>query len=306
MAALARIVLVSFGAQQRFMPLDILQPLYYRLEKAGAAAMIPKAHTVPGRRRLADVPPPSGGKSFDHSAWDRVLKRHVHAGGAINGVTGINTVDYAGVSKDNDYDAYLKHLADADVDALPPAEQLALWMNAYNALCISLVVQHERAGPEKPLESVTHLKKDGTGVFDQPAGVVGGKTYTLNQIEHEQLRKSWAEPAVHGCIVCASASCPNLRAEAFVAGRLREQMAEQMQTWLKNPTKGLLLESKSRVQLSRIFLWFADDFGGEFGGVGEYLRTCGVDEAADKALASKLTATRYFKYDWTLNRTPAS
>ena len=62
-------------------------------------------------------------------------------------------------------------------------------------------------------------------MWDLPAGVVSGQQFSLNQIEHDELRKKWDEPAVHACIVCASASCPDLRPEAFVASKLREQVS---------------------------------------------------------------------------------
>lgn len=100
-------------------------------------------------------------------------------------------------------------------------------------------------------------------MWDLPAGKVCGREYSLNQIEHDELRKKWDEPAVHACIVCASASCPDLRPEAFVASKLREQMDDQLRVWMANPTKGLAADQTAGVvKMSRIFLWFADDFGG--------------------------------------------
>ena len=51
------------------------------------------------------------------------------------------------------------------------------------------------------------------------------------------VSKEWADPRIHGCIVCASLSCPNLRGEAYEAARLSEQMDEQCTSWLSNSTK---------------------------------------------------------------------
>ena len=51
--------------------------------------------------------------------------------------------------------------------------------------------------------------------------------------------------------------------QAFVASRLRDQMDDQVRSWMNNPTKGFSADPKStEVKMSRIFLWFADDFGG--------------------------------------------
>ena len=97
-------------------------------------------------------------------------------------------------------------------------------------------------------------------VWDKKAGIVAGMSVSLNDIEHKQLRQVWAEPQVHACIVCASASCPNLRREAFVATKLQEQMDDQMKEWMSNPTKGLKLDTSSnRLYVSRIFFYEEED-----------------------------------------------
>jgi len=283
---------------------DGVQPLLYRLEKK--LAPIPRAVDEPGRRRLADNPVPAGSAAaVDHGAWDRVLKRHVTEGGRVNGISDCTVVDYAGIAADPDFDAYLAVLAGVDLSRLSPAEDLALWMNAYNALCINHIVTCVRAGQPEP-ESILGLKKGGTPIWDQEAGVVGGKPYSLNQVEHDQLRKRWNEPMVHACIVCASASCPNLRREAFVADRLAAQMADQFSAWMANPTKGICLEGagagRRKLTLSRILLWFADDFGGlEASRAYVKAHATRAEEDEVSALDAADTAIRYFTYDWGIN-----
>ena len=100
---------------------------------------------------------------------------------------------------------------------------------------------------------------------------------TLDGLEHGLLRREWAEPRVHASIVCASLSCPNLRAEAFEPHRLDAQMDDQARAWLANPSKGMAIvrgggggsnAGKATVHLSRIFLWFQADFQGAAGPSG--------------------------------------
>ena len=57
-----------------------------------------------------------------------------------------SAIDYAGIAADKDYAKYLDLLKDdaLDVSSLSPPEQLAFWMNSYNALCIQLIVSHEK------------------------------------------------------------------------------------------------------------------------------------------------------------------
>ena len=138
-------------------------------------------------------------------------------------------------------------------------------------------------------------------MWDLPAGKVCGKQYSLNQIEHDELRKKWDEPAVHACIVCASASCPDLRPEAFVASKLREQMDDQLRVWMANPTKGLAADQTAGVvKMSRIFLWFADDFGG-LGKPSLQYALPYADADAKAAQDRKGLRIRYFPYNWELN-----
>ena len=284
---------------------DFLKPFYYNLEKKVAAKSIPHVADIAGRMKLADfrVPESSSTSSiFDHSAWDAVLKRHVKVGaGEYGDVKKVNVVDYDGVTKDSDFAAYMDSLSKAQPDSLPGPEQLAFWMNAYNAACIHLLVKSDESRKEK-LTSINQLTDDSGPVWEKEAAVIGGKGVSLNYIEHEMLRKKWAEPAVHGCIVCASASCPDLRPEAFVAAKLRAQMDDQMRGWLSNDTKGLALRD-NKLTLSRIFLWFADDFNGTDG-----LCTFLPQFVDDEKVVQKIQKTknagqiRYFEYDWTMNR----
>jgi len=289
------------------MVFDFLKPYYYKAEKAVAAQSIPPVHQIEGRQTLKDCN--KSGDTFDHSLWNAVLQAHVDTSGTtINDVQGIHTVDYQGVTLDPKFEQYLDKLATAEPSKLSGPEQLAFYMNAYNALCINLIVQHEKKSNEQ-LKSINNLSKDGKAVWDQTAGTVAGKQVSLNHIEHEKLRGTWAEPAVHGCIVCASASCPNLRKEAFVGSHVKEQMDDQMKMWMKNDTKGLKLTTtqgllgnkREQLELSRIFLWFADDFGG-WKGLQQWLTQYVADKDVKTAIASDNVKVRYFEYDWNMNR----
>ena len=274
---------------------------------------VPGPIRTPGmRRRRLDDRATAGsniGVLFDHSEWDALLKEHVTPGGSAfkDGVTAA-TVNYAGISADARFDAYLRRLAEADIGALQAAEQLALLINAYNALCISLIVKHERDNPnDPPLASILELSsKQKGGVWDQPAGTLCGQPITLSELEHRDLRGGWDEPAVHFCIVCASASCPDLRAGAFTGADLRAQMDEQAALFFANPTKGLRLE-KGVLTLSRILWWFSGDFGGAK--ESEVYATRSVDNelaAQIRGRPCSLPARRYFHYVWQMNRQPTA
>lgn len=289
---------------------DFLKPSLYQVEKAVASKQIPSVVNIPNRKKLSDFAPvTTADVVFDHSLWDAVLKKHVvDTNGSIGKVNGIHLVDYTSLSKSTDFKSYLGQLESADVSSLPEPEQLAFWMNAYNALCISLLIQNmDETRGSNGQHSINNLSNNKGGksvvVWDQKAGVIGGKDYSLNDIEHRELRGQWAEPAVHACIVCASASCPNLRPEAFIGSKVADQMNDQMRSWMMNDTKGLLFESKNnnKLYLSRIFLWFSDDFGG-WDGIREWLPQFVDDGTLKSQIAKNTVKLRFFEYDWQMNR----
>jgi Protein of unknown function, DUF547 len=242
----------------------------------------------------------TGNERFDHSAWDSVMRKHVSPG-TIDGIH-TNVVDYNALAKDENFHKYCASLAEADLSSLPPNELLAFYINTYNALCISHVVRFMKEHQGKLPSSITKVTsskgRSSAQVWDLPAGMVGGKTLTLNDIEHKILRSRWAEPRVHASIVCASASCPNLRPEAFVASMINAQMDDQARDWVTNPTKGIKVNpSKQTTRFSRIFLWFQDDFlpsGGLIVWANQYL-------PSDQKLSPDMSMD-YFAYNWSLNK----
>mmetsp|Transcript_7731 Transcript_7731/g.16111 ORF Transcript_7731/g.16111 Transcript_7731/m.16111 type:complete len:315 (+) Transcript_7731:67-1011(+) len=238
----------------------------------------------------------------DHSSWDGVVKRYVRPGNVDDIIT--NVVDYSGIAKDEDVAKYERVMAEVNLAALEgtPNELLALYINAYNCLCIGHVTRYLRENNGELPTSVTQTtppSQKGTEIWDVEAGVVGGETLSLNDIEHKILRSKWAEPRVHASIVCASASCPNLRTEAFVPDRLNEQMDDQARTWVTDDTKGVKVDDDDGQTFSRIFLWFEGDFKASEGPIawaGKYLPS---DTANRLNTDGEM---KYFKYNWSLNK----
>ena len=78
-------------------------------------------------------------------------------------------------------DGYVNLIAGTTVDKSPRDEQLAFWLNAYNALVLRTVVDHYpingRAG-EYPAKSIRQIP----GAFERIAHRVGGRSLTLDQI----------------------------------------------------------------------------------------------------------------------------
>ncbi len=174
---------------------------------------------------LLRAPVGQAAEPFDVDLYARLLAGYTRV---VAGAAGTR-VDYRGLTRSADWPRLLESLAESRPEKLAtPAEKLAFWINAYNILTIDLVVQHY------PVSSIKDVGSFVRPVWDLEAGVVGGKTYTLDQVEHEILRPL-GEPRIHAAIVCASISCPPLRREPYRAAALDAQLDDSLRRWLSNP-----------------------------------------------------------------------
>ncbi len=227
-----------------------------------------------------------------HTPFDQLLRAFVNDG----------RVDYASFkSHEATLDAYLAALARTDPSRLPREERMALWINAYNAFTIKLILRR--------YPGITSIK-DIPRRWDRREWTVGGRPYSLAGLEHEILRKQFGEPRIHFAIVCASKSCPSLASEAYEADRLDEQLSRAARTFLADrdngfrarTEKGVLYGYNHYVYLSRIFKWFSEDFekrhGSVVNGILPYLSK--PDQAFIRQNRNALKI-RYLPYDWSLN-----
>ena len=236
---------------------------------------------------------PSSAWAFDFSGWDGLLKRHVGPT-TIAGVR-LAGIDYPGMKKDPAYSKLIGELKTFSPATLKTQkEQLAFWINVYNIMAVKMVVDHY------PVAGIKDAGDLFGSVWKKTVGVVGGKDVTLNQIEHEILRKM-GDPRIHAAIVCASVSCPDLRKEAYTKERLDAQLDDQLRRFLANNGKGLQVDrGKGRITLSKIFDWFKDDFEPK-GGVLPFLARY-VPEQDRSLLKKGDTNVSYLDYNWDLNK----
>jgi hypothetical protein len=230
--------------------------------------------------------------AFDFSDWDALIKKYVRQK-KVDGVM-INAVNYKNLKNDGNLKKIISRLNSVRENSLKTREEkLVFWINTYNILSVKMVVDRF------PIKSIKDAGSFFSPVWKKPAGRVAGKERTLNEIEHEILRKM-NEPRIHVAIVCASVSCPDLRLEAFTAGKLNEQLSDQMKRFLQSSEKGMRMDKKKkRVYLSSIFKWFKDDFESR-GGVLKVISNY-VSPKAAKELLSPGIDVSYLDYNWGIN-----
>lgn len=219
----------------------------------------------------------------DHSKFDALLKAHVKG----------DKVDYKGFVDNADFKAYREMLAATDPATLPDDKaRLAFWINAYNASTIAGVLEHWPA-----IKSVADPYPD-YGFFKRAEYTVGGKKYSLNDIENEIIRKRFKEPRIHAALNCASISCPPLAPYAFTAAKLDGQLQAVFVAFANDPQRNQIDPATGAVKLSQIFNWYGGDFQPS---VQQYLAPFVKDEAKKKALIDA-KAVEFLPYDWSLNK----
>ena len=242
-------------------------------------------YRVENDTRVSTVDSPSSASAFSHNRFNKVLQTYVDAKGWVN---------YKALKKNpKDLEAYLDQLAATAPEDLPRREQLAFWINAYNALIIKGVIDHY------PTKSVRKVKPFG-GFFSRIKFQVGGESYTLNDIEHDIIRTEFSEPRIHFALVCASVGCPILRNRAFMPDTLDEQLDDATFNFINNSDKVRLDRSKRVLYLSKIFEWYGEDFEDTHDGIVDFILDY-LPETDVTFIEQNDPTIRYLDYDWTLN-----
>ncbi|MDG2050086.1 MAG: DUF547 domain-containing protein [Myxococcota bacterium] len=227
--------------------------------------------------------------------YTQILSRHTRAVDAEVGTE----VDYAAIKEDPDWRLLISQLASQPSSGpSEPSAKLAFWINVYNLFAIDSVVTHY------PVASIKDIGSFFRPVWKRVAGHVGERAYSLDEIEHEILRPM-GDPRIHGAIVCASISCPNLRREPYRAETVSEQLDQNVASWLARPEKGLSIDRSARiVRLSRIFDWFEDDFGGRPGVLKFVGRFASAEQRRWLEENRADFKVEFLRYDWRLNDVP--
>lgn len=225
----------------------------------------------------------------EHAAWSDLLEKYV-----VPAAGSVNRVDYAALKANSDdmqaLEAYIASFETYDFDAQSTAGKIAAWSNLYNAVTVRHIVERY---PVKSIRSGYII-----GPWKRVKTVAGGEEISLNDIEHEVLRKL-DEPRIHYSINCASYSCPDLQPKAFEAATLEKDLEDATRAYINDP-RGVTVTDRGLV-VSEIYKWFEDDFGGSKATVIDHLL-----EYADADLKAEIEANpkiRKYEYDWSLNDT---
>ena len=226
--------------------------------------------------------------AVDHSPWAAFLERYRQVD-----ALGVARLKYGDITADDrdQITQYIRGLQREPVGQLSRTEQLAYWVNLYNAAMVQLVLRHY------PVRSVKAIgPRLSTGPWAMDVVVVDGQPLSLAHIENRIVRPIWQDPRVHYVLNCASVGCPNLPRQPLT-GTNCESMMRAAQAAYLGSQRGARVEA-GKVFVSSLFNWFSTDFGGDMG-VIELLREHGTPSVVE-ALRNNARIAGFF-YDWRLN-----
>jgi hypothetical protein len=216
-------------------------------------------------------------ETVDHSAFDAILKATVKD----------ERVDYNAIKKDHlqQLNAYLDTLAKVDPSKLEKNEQLAYYINLYNASMIKAIVDRLKPG-YSPSEN-------NYGIFNEPLVRSNGKTMSLNDLENKVIRPTFKDPRIHVALVCGARSCPPILPRAYRADDLDATLDQNMKNFVSDKFRNPIDDGSKTLKLSHIFDWYADDFGGKQNVPAFVGKVAGKDYSGYKV--------EFVDYSWDLN-----
>ena len=214
-------------------------------------------------------------------------------------------VDYKNLKNDARLGEYINQLLKFNPGEYKNIDDVkAFWINTYNAYTLKFILE------EYPVESINDLHWGGlylgsvlgTTIWDDDKVIINNERLSLNNIEHDTLRKAIGDERVHFALVCASISCPNLRNEAYEGFKLDEQLEEEAEKFINDKTKNRFDVTSKTAYLSKILDWYDDDFGNNKQEILRYITHYLNEDLANEINTNILEwQIEYMDYNWDLN-----
>ena len=240
---------------------------------------------APGADPIQQFAPgkPGSGRKLDHSHWAAILDAVV----VTDARTGRRQIDYGRLNNTGSelLDRYIRVLQKIRVTSLNNREQLAYWLNFYNAASLRFVIEEFRrmhgvqgefasrnpwSGKKLKVERF-YLGKNNP--WKEQSFTVEGSRLSLNDIEHRILYALWDNPLVMYGLSCPARGCPTLQPEPFVAEAVEAQLKLAAREFAGR--RDCVQVKGGRLEVSSLYVWHGDLFGGETGVLSHLRETTG-------------------------------
>lgn len=184
-----------------------------------------------------DTPPPA----IDHESFAELLNAHTKSNAHPIWRHRFNPSDFSRKEK-SQLKSYIESMEKIDPRYHSYDEQLAYWLNLYNAITVSALID------AKNFDSVkNHREKNVVKV--------AGKDLSQRDIAEDILMPIWQDSSLYFLLSCAALDCPPVPHEVFTPANARKQASPAMRAYM-NGAEGLRLESGT-LYLPRAFEYFS-------------------------------------------------
>ena len=170
---------------------------------------------------------------------------------------------------------------------------------------------------------VPGVAEEGKGSFVGLQFVVGGRRYTLDEIENGVLlqRPDWVskdpafyaavgvetpDPRIHLALVCAAKGCVKLRREAYEGSSIDDQLDDAVRAFVRDRQGAVFDRAKRAMLLTQLLDWYGQDFtdprfSPHEESVAKFLARYVDDSDLARSPSKDRWKTTFIEYDWSLN-----
>ena len=237
---------------------------------------------------------PCSQEIISHQEWQNFLRKHV-----VTNSEGIHLIDYPNLSKKdfNTVSEYISRLSHISIESYNRNEQLAYWINLYNALTVQLIIENY------PIDSIQQINISpglfSIGPWGAPIVNIATIPLSLDDIHNRIIRPIWNDPRTHYAINDATIGGANISNQAFDGKHIDQQLTKASFDYINSLRGVQLIEGK--LILSKIYEWYVDDFGENDMDIIHHLMIY-ANEPLRKDL-EHMTSINSYIYNWHLNTT---
>ncbi len=192
---------------------------------------------------------------------------------------------------------YVEKMTKIDIDNYNRNEQLAFWINLYNALTVQIIADYY------PVSSIEEINISpglfSIGPWGKKLVIIDDSPLSLEEIQNRIIRPVWNDQRALYAINNGSIGAANLSKKAFKGETIDSALDEATFDYI-NSLRGVQVIEGALI-VSKIYDWFNEDFGGSEQDVINH-----IQQFAKEPLQSQLkhvNKINSYVYNWHLNRT---
>ena len=192
-------------------------------------------------------------------------------------------------------------------------QQMAFWLNAYNAFVLQTVVDHyplNGGSKAYPSNSVRQVP----GAFEQLKHRAAGQSLTLDDIE-KKILPQFKEPRLYLALGRGAIGSGRLRSEAYTGDQLKQQLDDLQKEFVSEQTMIKIDRSANQISVTPIISWHDSEFIAAYdaGATGPLTQRSPIERAIVAFVTPRLLPLEkeflqknefkvtYHPFDWRLN-----